>query len=90
MAAIQKELELADAFLAVIPESGQGTANNVLFEMGAARALKKPILAVIPGRENNTHRRELPSDLMGMLVLDAEKKSVEAVAGTLASTLLAA
>lgn len=87
--AIRQDLESADALLAVIPESGRGTANNVFFEIGAAHALSKPILAVIPD-ENGHARRELPTDLMGMFVLDAENKSMDAVANTLASTLAAA
>jgi len=88
--AIRKDIQNADAILVVVPESGRGTANNVFFEIGAARALNKPILAVIPANENDQSRRELPSDLKGMLVLDAEDKSIEAVATTLVSTLAAA
>jgi nucleoside 2-deoxyribosyltransferase len=86
---IRKVLEQADAMLVVIPESGRGTANNVFFELGAARALNKPILAVIPDAAKHA-RRELPSDLMGMFILDADDKTIEAVANTLASTLAAA
>jgi hypothetical protein len=88
--AIRQHIEGADAILAVIPENGRGTANNVFFEMGAARALNKPILAVIPNGGSSEAPRELPSSLKGMFVLDAEDKSVESVVNTLASTLLAA
>ena len=90
MEAVRKEIEDSDAILAFVPESGRGTANNVFFEIGFARALEKPILAVIPQAENSDTRRELPSDLRGMLVFDAENRTVEAVANTLASTLAAA
>lgn len=87
---IRKDIESADAILAVVPESGRGTANNVFFEIGFARALDKPILAVIPEDENREIRRELPSGLRGMIVLDAENKTIEAVANTLIRTLAAA
>lgn len=86
--AIRTEIDKADAIIAVIPESGRGTANNVFFEIGAAHTLGKPILAVVPERSDG--RRELPSDLMGMLVLDAGGKTVDKVAHTLANSLEAA
>jgi nucleoside 2-deoxyribosyltransferase len=88
--AIRKHIESSDAMLAVIPENGRGTANSVFFEIGAARALDKPILAVIPDSKGDESNRELPASLRGMLVLDAANKSLDAVANTLVSSLVAA
>lgn len=87
--AVRREIEGADAMVAVVPESGRGTANNVMFEIGFARALEKPILAVVPAARE-AGRRELPPSLKGMIVFDAENKTVESVANTLVSTLAAA
>jgi len=84
--AIRSSLEQADAVVIVVPEAGSTGANNAFFEAGAAHALGKLVLAVVP--EHQTSRlRELPSDLLSLAVMDASKQPIEAVAKTVLHAL---
>jgi hypothetical protein len=56
--------------------------NTIWFEAGAAKALGKPVLAVLPP-SRDPGSTELPTDLAGLLVLDADRRSLESVADTL-------
>src|SRR3989304_5495534 len=48
--AVQLTLKSSDAVVLIVPEPGSPGANNAFFEVGAARALGKPVLAVMPDR----------------------------------------
>jgi hypothetical protein len=53
-----------------------------MFEAGAAKALGKPVLAVLPPK-NVSAPIELPTDIAGVLVLDADRRSLDSIADTL-------
>lgn len=83
---IRSSLEETDAVLLVVPEAGTKGANNAFFEAGAAHALGKLVLAVVP--EQRTARlRELPTDLVGFAAIDASSKSLHSVARTLVNAM---
>ena len=83
---IRASLERADAVLLVVPEAGTRGANNAFFEAGAAHALGKPVVAVVPEQETS-RLREMPSDLLNFAVMDASKQPIEAVAKTVVHAL---
>jgi len=77
---LRVELEKASALVLLIPSNDVPNRNYVWFEVGAARALGKRILAVLPP----THRSvDLPTDIADVLVLDADKRPLESIADTL-------
>jgi len=83
--ALREALEASDGVVLVVPEPGTAHANNAFFEAGAARALGKPIVAVIPGSEP---RRvgELPSGI-GLSVFDGSGVATEALAESIVTAL---
>jgi predicted nucleotide-binding protein len=79
---LRKEIEQASALVLVIPSDRVGDRNNIWFEAGAAKALGKPVLAVLPPqRQSGTV--EFPTDLAGLLVLDADRRPLQSVVETL-------
>jgi predicted nucleotide-binding protein len=79
---LRSEIERATALILIIPSRHVANRNNILFEAGAAKALGKPVLAVLPPK-HQAERIELPTDIAGVLVLDADRRSVENIADTL-------
>ena len=79
---LRKEIENATALILLIPSLESSNRNDVWAEAGAAKALGKPILAVLPPRHKGT-RRELPTDIAGLLVLDTDERPLENTADTL-------
>jgi NAD(P)H-dependent FMN reductase len=75
----------SDAAILVTPETGSSGANMAFFEAGAAKALGKPVFAVMPGAGD----RELPS-VADFAILDAARKSSDDVARSLVHALAAA
>ena len=84
--AVRNSLEQADAVVIVVPEAGSAGANNAFFEAGAAHALGKPVVAVVP-EQQASRLRELPSDLLDFAVMDASRQPIEAVAKTVVHAL---
>jgi hypothetical protein len=80
--ALRTQIESATALILVIPSRLALNRNNVVFEAGAAKALGKPVLAVLPPK-NLSAPIELPTDIAGVLVLDADRRSLESIADTL-------
>jgi TIR domain len=80
--ALRTEIERATALLLVIPSRHAANRNNLLFEAGVAKALGKPILAVLPSNRR-TASIELPTDIAGVLILDADRRTLESIADTL-------
>jgi TIR domain len=78
---LRSELEQSNALILIIPSRSAANRNNVLFEAGAARALGKRIFAVLP--PNHASRIELPTDIADLLVMDADRRSLESIADTL-------
>jgi hypothetical protein len=79
---LRTEIEQSSALILVIPSRNAANRNNVLFEAGAAKALGKPVLAVLPPK-SEASSIELPTDIASLLVLDADRRSVESIADTL-------
>lgn len=79
---LRRQIEDATALVLLIPSQTTANRNSIWFEAGAAKALGKPVLAVLPpGRDAGS--TELPTDLAGLLVLDADRRSLDSVADTL-------
>jgi predicted nucleotide-binding protein len=79
---LRTKIEQSDALILVIPSRNAANRNNVLFEAGAARALGKQVFAVLPP-EHAVSSIDLPTDIAGLLVLDADRRSLESIADTL-------
>ncbi len=79
---LRTEIERSNALILVIPSRSAANRNNVLFEAGAARALGKYVFAVLPPK-HTVSPIELPTDIAGLLVLDADRRSLESIADTL-------
>lgn len=79
---LRSELERTSALVLVIPARGLEHRNYALFEAGAAKALGKPVLAVLPpGR--SAASVEMPSDIAGLIVLDVDRRSLDDTTDTL-------
>ncbi len=77
---VRREIEKASALVLLIPSDDVPNRNNIWFEAGAAKALGKRVLAVLPP---NRRLVDLPSDIADILVLDADKRPLESIADTL-------
>src|SRR5262245_26518522 len=78
---VRDEIRKASALVLIVPPRSVPNRNNVWFEAGAAKALGKKILAVLPPYERLSS--DLPTDLADLLVLDAGERPLENVADTL-------
>ncbi|MGO9004487.1 MAG: toll/interleukin-1 receptor domain-containing protein [Beijerinckiaceae bacterium] len=77
---VRREIERASALVLLIPSDDVPNRNNIWFEAGAAKALGKRVLAVLPP---NRRLVDLPADIADILVLDADKRPLESIADTL-------
>jgi predicted nucleotide-binding protein len=77
---IRKEIEKSSALVLLIPSNDVPNRNNIWFEAGAAKALGKRILAVLPPSHRSV---DLPSDIADVLVLDTDKRPLDSIADTL-------
>lgn len=88
-ASLRSALEEADGVVLVLPTPGSANANSAYFEAGAARALGKKVVAVMPSSESS-RLRELPSDIYGTAVFDGAHTAPDALANSIVSALRAA
>ncbi|ABD88207.1 toll/interleukin-1 receptor domain-containing protein [Rhodopseudomonas palustris] len=79
---LRRRIEDAAALVLLIPSQNAPNRNTIWFEAGAAKALGKPVLAVLPP-SRDAGATELPTDLAGLLLLDVDRRSLESVADTL-------
>ena len=85
-AALREALEGSDNLIIIVPSPGTKGANNAFFEAGAARALGKPVIAVLPiAEEDRIH--ELPADLFGSMVVDGSRRPAHDIARSVVSAL---
>jgi TIR domain len=84
--AFRKKIEESTALILVLPSSDSPHRNNLWFEAGAAKALGKPVLAVVPPHQKIAHS-QLPTDIANLLVLDAEERPLEQLADMLIQAL---
>ncbi len=85
---LRDALEAADGLVLVAPIPNAANANAAFFEAGAARALGKPIVVVLPGRE--PERVGEVSDIHGLAVFDGTRLAPAALAKSIVTTLEAA
>ena len=85
--ALREALEASDGVVLVVPEPGTPKANAAFFEVGAARALGKPVVAVLLTSPEPDRVRELHPDLYGGLaVFEGSQVEPEALAENIVST----
>ena len=87
--ALREALETSDGVVLVVPTPGSAKANNAFFEAGAARALGKRVVAVIPPPEPS-RVAELPAYFQGLAVFDGSRLAPEALAQSIVTALKAA
>jgi hypothetical protein len=78
--AVRGEIEAASAIVLVIPGEDVANRNYIWFEVGAAKALGKRVLAVLPPERRP---KTLPLDLADVVVLDAGRRSLETIVDTI-------
>ncbi|MBM3562663.1 MAG: toll/interleukin-1 receptor domain-containing protein [Alphaproteobacteria bacterium] len=76
---LREEIEASDVLILVVPETGTANANTAFFEAGAAKALGKKVLAVMP----DARGRQSPSGIADLAIFEAADKPVDDVAKTL-------
>lgn len=86
---LREALQASDGIVLVLPEPGTARANNAFFEAGAARALGKPVVVVLP-RPEASRLAELPPDVYGRAVFNGAELAPEALAEGIISALKAA
>ncbi len=86
---MREALEASDGVVLVVPEPGASKANKAFFEAGAARALGKPVVAVLPSPDPG-RAGELPSDMYGLAVFDGSRGTPESLANSIVTALKAA
>ncbi len=74
------------ALVLLIPPQRASDRNITWFEAGAAKALDKPVLAVLPP-SHAPGSTDLPTDLAGLLILDAERRPLASIADMLAEAV---
>jgi DNA-binding CsgD family transcriptional regulator len=87
--ALRSALETSVGVVLVVPKPGSPKANNAFFEAGAARALGKPVVAVIPSPDPS-RARELPPDVFGLAAFDGSRIAPKSLANSVVTTLKAA
>ena len=83
-AAFRRELNAADLFVLLVPPH-EGEGKNALLEIGAAKAMNKRILAVLPERRRYANSG-FASSLSDFLMLDASKLSMKALASSIVTS----
>ena len=81
---LRREMEKASALVLVLPSAGLSMRNFLWFEAGAAKALGKRVLAVLPPR---ARLDGLPTDIADVLLLDAGERPLESIADTLVQAI---
>jgi hypothetical protein len=82
----REKLEESTALILLLPSPDSPHRNNLWFEAGAAKALGKPVFAVVPPHQKIAHS-QLPTDIANLLVLDAEERPLEQLADMLVQAL---
>lgn len=74
-------LNEADALIMVMPKTNAASANNTFFEAGAAKAVGKDVVIVVPDL-SAFDRDNIPLSLASSVIVDASKQSIDQVAST--------
>jgi hypothetical protein len=86
---LRDALEASDGVVLIVPAPGAQKANTAFFEAGAARALGKPVVAVLP-RSDPSRADEAPSNMYGLAVFDGSSVAPESLANSIVTALKAA
>ena len=81
---LKDKLQESLAMVLVMPATTSVSGNSAFFEAGAARAIGKDVIVVVPELEN-VDRTNIPFDLAKAVVLDANKQPIATVAATVLS-----
>lgn len=84
-AAVMDALRSADLFVFVVPEK-EGSGKHALMELGAAKALGKRIVALMPDRHRASNT-DVAVRLSDVMLLDAGEKPADTVAEQLLSAV---
>jgi hypothetical protein len=87
--ALRDALEAADAVVYLAPNPGTAESNFAFFEVGAARALGKRIIPILP-TQDAMRIRELPAGIQTLQALDGARLAPDALAESIVATLDAA
>lgn len=79
--ALREQLLKSSALIMIVPPFKDSGRNLVWFEAGAARALGKRIVAVMPPKSKT--KRDIPTNLADLVVLDTHSRSLESLAATI-------
>ena len=79
---LRSQLDEATALILIVPARDVKDRNQIWFEAGAAKALGKKVLAVVPP-ERTVARSDLPVDLASFLVLDTQMDRLSDIADAL-------
>jgi hypothetical protein len=79
---LREELDKATAVILLLPLRDAMNRNSLWFEAGAAKALGKPVLMVLPP-EHKATRSDVPVELADLVVLNADETSLDSLADTL-------
>jgi len=86
---LREALEDADAVVYLAPRPGTTESNTAFFEVGAARALGKRIIPILP-TQDAMRIRELPAGIQTLQALDGSRLAPDALAESIVATLDAA
>lgn len=83
---LKDRLKSSDAFVLVMPTTTSSSSNSTFFEAGAARAIGKNVVIVVPDLQK-VDRTNIPYDLARTVVVDATKQPIGNVAATVLSAV---
>jgi hypothetical protein len=86
LASLKDRLKSSDAFVLVMPTTTASSSNSTFFEAGAARAIGKNVVIVVPDLQK-VDRTNIPYDLARTIVVDATKQPIGNVAATVLSAV---
>jgi hypothetical protein len=86
---LRDALEAADVVVYLAPNPGTSESNFAFFEVGAARALGKRIIPILP-TQDAMRIRELPAGIQDLQALDGSRLAPDALAESIVATLDAA
>jgi len=78
---LKEKLANSEALVLVMPTTTAVSSNSAFFEAGAARAIGKDVVVIVPDL-NEVDRTNIPYDLAKTIVVDATKQPIETVAAT--------
>lgn len=76
---LRTKLAESDTVILVMPAPSARSANATFFEAGAARALGKDVIVVVPDLDA-VDQSNIPYDVASSILLDASKKPIDAIA----------